>query len=203
MKNFQLPATEIIKIKNSLEKQDGIIAFPTDTVWGIGCLIQNEHAVRRIYLLKNRPQNKPLILLGSKIDYLVPYVKEIPEKAWAIIDEFLPGAVTLVLEKSDKTPDYITSGFHTVGIRIPDYQPFVELLKKCTEEHVLATTSANISGKGSNSQKEEVKRDLGDAVDYILDDYGYPPKGKESTVIEINNQGEINILRQGSISLKS
>ena len=75
MNNFQLPETEIKKINKLLKKSDGVIAFPTDTVWGIGCLVENEKAVNRIYNIKGRSKNKPLILLGSKIDYLVPLFK--------------------------------------------------------------------------------------------------------------------------------
>jgi len=202
MNTFHLPENELIKIRNVLNKPDGIIAFPTDTVWGMGCRINNKSAVDRIYRIKTRSKIKPLILLGSKIEYLVPYLKEIPEKAWEIIDKYLPGAVTLVLPKSEKTPDYITSGFDTVGIRIPDNPPFVDLLEYAVDGHVLATTSANISDTASSLTKEDVKNSFGDSVDYILDDYGFPCKGIESTVLAVDISGKITIFRQGAVEIK-
>ncbi|OGI05070.1 MAG: threonylcarbamoyl-AMP synthase [Candidatus Melainabacteria bacterium GWF2_32_7] len=201
MYNFQLSHKEIIKIHNSLEKKDGVIAFPTDTVWGIGCLIDNELAVDRIYSIKGRSENKPLILLGSKIEHLVPYVAEIPEIAWKIIDKYLPGAVTLVLKKSENTPFYLTSGGDTIGIRIPDCPPFLSLLDNAVENHVLATTSANLSGEPAALSKSEAEGSIGDKVDYILDDYGYSAKGTESTVVLVDLSGNIKILRQGAIAI--
>jgi L-threonylcarbamoyladenylate synthase len=181
MNTFHLSENELIKIRKALYKPDGIIAFPTDTVWGVGCLIGNRDAVNRIYRIKTRSKIKPLILLGSKIDYLVPYLNEIPQRAWEIINKYMPGAVTLVLPKSEKVPDYITSGFDTVGIRIPDNPPFIDLLENAVEEHVLATTSANISDTKSSLTREDVENSVGPYIDYILDDYGYPCKGMEST----------------------
>ncbi|EKE02210.1 MAG: hypothetical protein ACD_20C00411G0011 [uncultured bacterium] len=201
MYNFQLSEKEIIKIHNSLKSPDGIIAFPTDTVWGVGCLIENELAVNRIYSTKGRSEIKPLILLGSKIEYLVPYVAEIPEVAGKIIDKYLPGAVTLVLQKSDKTPSYLTSGGNTVGIRIPNCPPFLSLLDNAIESHVLATTSANLSGEPAALSKSEIENKLGDKVDYILDDYGYSAKGTESTVVLVDPSGNIKILRQGAVAI--
>lgn len=199
MYNFQLSEKEIIKIHNSLKKPDGIIAFPTDTVWGIGCLIENELAVDRIYSTKGRSEIKPLILLGSKIEYLVPYVAQIPEVARKIIDKYMPGAVTLVLQKSDITPSYLTSGGNTIGIRIPNCPPFLSLLDNAVENHVLATTSANLSGEPAALSKSEVESKLGDKVDYILDDYGYSAKGIESTVVLVESSKNIKILRQGAV----
>ncbi|MDD3013577.1 MAG: L-threonylcarbamoyladenylate synthase [Candidatus Gastranaerophilales bacterium] len=202
MNIFHLQENELIKIHNALSKTDGVIAFPTDTVWGIGCLVENKDAVDRIYHIKNRSKIKPLILLGSKIDYLVPYLNEIPEKAWEIINKYLPGAVTLVLPKNKKTPDYITSGFDTVGIRIPNNPPLIDLLENSVKDHVLATTSANISDTVSSLTKKDVENSVGDFVDYILDDYGFICNGTESTVLSVDRTGNIKILRQGAVEIK-
>ena len=199
MNNFQLPEAEIIKINKYLNKSDGIIAFPTDTVWGLGCLVGNNDAVEKIYDIKGRDHNKPLILLGSKIEYLVPYIDNIPLRAEEIMKKYFPGPVTLVLKKSDKTPSFITSGLDTVGIRIPDCPPFLKLLDDAVCGHVLATTSANLSGKGATALKTHVKKSLGNHVDYIVDDYGFLPKGMESTVVSVDENNNIKILRQGSV----
>lgn len=198
MYNFQLSQKETVKIHEILKKPDGVIAFPTDTVWGVGCLVENKSAVDRIYAIKGRSEAKPLILLGSKIDYLVPFVAEIPDIGWKIIDKYLPGAVTLVLKKSEKTPSYITSGGSTIGIRIPDCPPFIELLENTVDSNVLATTSANISGEQAAISKADVQKSLGNKIDYVLDDYGFTPKGIESTVIMIDKKN-IKILRQGAV----
>lgn len=202
MNNFQLPEKEITKARDILNKPDGIIAFPTDTVWGIGCNINNEKAIKKIYSAKNRPKNKPLILLGSKIEYLIPYVDQIPDNAWHIINKYLPGAVTLVLPKSKLVSSILTLGFDTIGIRIPDNPPLLDLLEQAVKNHVLATTSANISGISPSLTKHEVELSLGSHIDYILDDYGFLPQGKESTVVSIDSEGKTKILRQGTVEIK-
>ncbi|HSA07728.1 MAG TPA: L-threonylcarbamoyladenylate synthase [Candidatus Gastranaerophilales bacterium] len=195
-----IPEKEIIKTTEILEN-NGVIAFPTDTVWGIGCLVESRQAVDRIYQLKIREKNKPLILLGSRLEYLLPYIESLPVKAEELIKKFFPGALTIVLKKSSKTPDCITSGFDTVGIRIPDHPILLELLEKAVPGHALATTSANISGQGSVSTKEDVFRSLGDNIDYIIDDYWFSVCGKESTVVMVDADNKIKLLRQGIIDL--
>jgi len=202
MNKLTVQRDELDKIQNILAKPDGVIAFPTDTVWGMGCIVENKDAVDRIYQIKARPKIKPLILLGSKIDYLVPYLNEIPEKARDIINRYLPGAVTIVLPKSNKTPDYVTAGLNTVGIRIPDNPPFIEILENVVPTHVLATTSANISDAGPSLTKQDVMDSVGSLVDYVLDDYGYMCKGTASTVLSVDKAGEITIFRQGAVEIK-
>jgi L-threonylcarbamoyladenylate synthase len=191
----------MLKIKNIL-KNNGVIAFPTDTVWGIGCLPENKKAVEKIYSIKSRDTGKPLILLGKNTESLLPYVEKLPKNAEKIIKKYFPGAVTLVLKKSSLTPDFVTAGFNTVGIRIPDCPIFIEMLEKCTDEGVLATTSANISGVGAVSTKEEVINSIGGKIDYILDGYGFVPNGTESTVVSVDEAGIIKILRQGAVEVK-
>jgi L-threonylcarbamoyladenylate synthase len=188
------------KIKSILEK-NGVIAFPTDTVWGMGCLPEKSIAVQKIYSIKERDAKKPLILLGKDIESLLPYVEKFHTNAEKIMQKYFPGAVTLVLSKSEKTPDYLTSGFDTVGIRIPDCPVFIEMLDKCTETGVLATTSANISDMGAVSTKEEVIKSIGDKIDFIVDNYGFLPKGLESTVVIVDNAGSLKIFRQGAIQI--
>ena len=199
MYKLQISEEEFNKIHKVLKKPDGVIAFPTDTVWGIGCLVENDQAVNRIYSIKGRSETKPLILLGSKIEHLVPYISEISDITRQIINKYLPGAVTLVLPKSEEAPSYLTSGGNTIGIRIPDCPPFLDVLEKSVDNHVLATTSANISGEKSPVSRLEVEKSIGNKVDYILDDYGFSAKGTESTVISIDTFGNIKILRQGAV----
>ena len=191
--------TENIK---SIFENDGVIAFPTDTVWGIGCLPENIKAVEKIYSIKSRDTGKPLILLGKNLESFLPYVEKLPETAKKIAEKYFPGALTLVIKKSPLTADYITAGFNTVGIRIPDCPVFIEMLEKCTNKGVIATTSANISEMGAVSTKTEVINSIGGKIDFILDNFGFTSKGKESTVVSINESGIIKVLRQGAVEVK-
>lgn len=186
------------QIKNVLEN-DGVIAFVTDTVWGLGCLPDSEKAVRKIYEIKKREAIKPLILMSNKVDNLLPYVKPITNIAQKLIEKYFPGALTLVLEKSEKTPDFITSGFNTVGIRIPDNDIFKEICE-VINGGVLATTSANLSHEPSAKTYSQAIEKIGNKADLIIDDFNQYAKGLESTVALVV-ENEIKILRQGAIQL--
>ena len=186
------------KIKEIL-LNDGVIAFVTDTVWGLGCLPSSEKAVKKIYQIKNRESAKPLILMSNEIYHLFPFVKPIPMPAQRIIKEHFPGALTVVLDKSTKTPDYITSGMGTVGIRVPDNIVFSAICE-FLPEHVLATTSANISHEPPALSYEEAVAYIGDKADYVVKDFGFSAKGLASTVVGFVD-GEIKIFRQGAVSI--
>jgi len=188
------------KIKAILDN-DGVIAFVTDTVWGLGCLPSSEKAVRKIYEIKKREAQKPLILMSNDIKNLKPYVKKINQNAQVLINKHFPGALTIVLKKSANTPDYVTSGFDTVGIRLPDNDIFKEICEAATG-HVLATTSANLSHEPSAKTFEQAVINMGEKVDLIVEDFGHEAKGLESTVA-IVLEDEIKILRQGAIRVKS
>ena len=108
------------EIKKVLEN-DGVIAYVTDTVWGLGCLPSSEKGVKKIYEIKKREAQKPLILMSDDIYHLLAYVKIIPKKGQQLVKKYFPGALTLVVKKNpEMTPDYMTSGLDTVGIRVPD-----------------------------------------------------------------------------------
>ena len=186
------------KIKTALDN-DEVIAFVTDTVWGLGCLPTSEIAVKKIYEIKKREAKKPLILMSNDIENLKPYTKEINPKAQILIEKHFPGALTLVVEKSDKTDDYITSSFNTVGIRVPNNQVFKEICEAATG-HVLATTSANLSHEPAATTFEQAKTYMEGKVDLIIEDFGQAAKGLESTVA-LTTDDEIKILRQGAITL--
>ena len=185
---------------NEILQNDGIIAFVTDTVWGLGCLPSSEKAVQRIYEIKHREAKKPLILMSDDIYPLFDYVKQPIEKQGQIlIKKHFPGALTLVLEKSENTPDYITSGMNTVGIRVPENDTFANICRNI-DGRVLATTSANISGEAPALTYEEALNYIGEKVDLVIPDYGCVSKGKASTVVGFKD-GEVIIFRQGEIQL--
>ena len=194
-----LSEKEKSKIKKILEN-DGVIAFVTDTVWGLGCIPESKKAVERIYEIKHRDTKKPLILMSYDIYPLIKYVDNIPKEAHILIKNYFPGALTLVLNKSKETPDYITSSLPTVGIRVPDNEIFGDICKSISG-HVLATTSANISSEPPALTYEEADKYIGDKVDYIVKDYGLSAKGRASTVAGIFDD-EVKLFRQGDIILK-
>ena len=183
---------------NKILQNDGVIAFVTDTVWGIGCLPTSEKAVKRIYEIKKREAKKPLILMSDDIYPLFDYVKQpIEKQAQILIKKHFPGALTLVLEKSENTPDYITSGMNTVGIRVPNNETFGKICQSI-DGRVLATTSANISGEPPALTYEETLDYIGNEVDIVIKDFGYSAKGLASTVVGFNNEQTV-IFRQGEI----
>ncbi len=181
-------------------KNGAVIAFVTDTVWGLGCLPSSKKGIDRIYEIKGRDRSKPLILMSDNKEKLFPYIKSTNITAKELAGKYFPGALTIVSEKSDLTPDYITSGYTTVGIRVPDNE-FFELLCQKIEGGVLATTSANLSGHSSAKTYEEAKNSIGSMVDHVFDDYGFMCKGLESTVVLVNDNIKYKILRQGAIVL--
>ena len=184
------------KIIKCLE-QGGVIAYVTDTVWGLGCLPDNENAVKKIYEIKKREAQKPLILMSNEIYNLLDYVKPIPKIGQIMIKKYFPGALTIVTDKSEKTPDYITSGMQTVGIRVPDNEVFKEICE-IIPNHVLATTSANLSHQSSAKTYKQALENMSGLADMIIPDYGYEAKGLESTVVGVMNN-ELRIFRQGEI----
>ena len=186
------------KIVEILQK-GGVIAYVTDTVWGLGCLPNNEVAVRKIYDIKKREAQKPLILMSNEVYNLLDYVKPIPKVGQKLIKKYFPGALTVVTDKSDKTPGYITSNMPTVGIRVPDNEIFRQICE-AIPEHVLATTSANLSHQPSAKTYEQAVENMSGLADIVIPDYGYVAKGLESTVVGVMND-ELRIFRQGAINI--
>ncbi len=186
---------EIINTLNN----GGVIAYVTDTVWGLGCLPDNEKAVKKIYEIKKREAQKPLILMSNEVYNLLDYVKPIPKVGQQLIKKYFPGALTIVTDKSNKTPDYITSNMSTVGIRIPNNKVFKEICE-IIPNHVLATTSANLSHQPSAKTYDQALENMTGLADLIIEDYGYHAKGLESTVVGVMNN-ELRIFRQGAITI--
>ncbi len=190
---------ELEKIKNILDN-DGVIAYVTDTVWGLGCLPSSEKAVKKIYEIKHREAQKPLILMSSEPYHLLDYVEQpLSKPASKLIKEYFPGALTLVLNKSEKTPYYMTSNMDTVGIRVPDNPVFKEICENITG-HVLATTSANLSHQPSAKTYQQALENMKGLADIVIPDYGYEAEGLESTVAGVFGD-DVKIFRQGAVKL--
>lgn len=176
-----------------------VLAFKTDTVWGFGCNPNDIMAINKIYEIKKRDLKKPLILMSNSLQPLLPYVQEIPNYAKDLIEKYLPGGLTLIFKKTNLCPNEITSGFDTVGIRIPKSVDFSKLIHKTTCK-VLATTSCNLSGeKPVESYKEACKlfSNVATIIEPIED---FKNENLPSTVILCNPEG-YKVLRQGAIEL--
>lgn len=184
---------------NTTLKNGGVVSFVTDTVWGVGCLPNSEKGVEKIYELKNRDRSKPLILMSDKVEHLLPYVKNVSPKAKDLMKKHFPGALTLIFEKTDLTPDYMTSFKNTVGIRVPNNEIFKKLCE-VVDGHVLATTSANLSNQPAATSYQEAVENVGKNVDFVFEDYSQHCQGLASTVALAINE-DIKILRQGEVKI--
>jgi len=180
----------------SILKQGGIVAFPTDTVYGLGACISLPHAVERVYQVKERPKNTPLPLLLADKSQLGEVAEPVPPIAWLLAEKFLPGGLTIVLFKSKLVPDIVTGGGKTVALRIPAHPVPVALIQGVGTP--IAGTSANLSGKPSALTAEEVYAQLDNKVDLIIDG-GRCPGGKESTIVDLTGETPL-VLREGAIS---
>lgn len=176
--------------------QDDVLVFPTDTVYGIGASIHSPKALDRIFEIKNRPTEKSLIVLCADETQLEEIVGPLSPQVKKLIDAFLPGGLTLILNCYKPLPEEITRGKQTIGVRIPDHEVALKLLK---ELGPLATTSANLSGEPSPTKVENdnpvIRR-----VDYVFDD-GETEGQVPSTILDCTN-AEFVILRQGAIILE-
>lgn len=190
--------TEYTKIKESAEiiKNGGIVIFPTETVYGIGVNALNEDAVKKLYEVKKRPTNKPISLLVNGIDMINQVAKDITELEYALIKEFLPGPLTIILKKKDIIPDIVTANSDTVGIRMPSNEIAFKLVDYARVP--IATPSANISGKASSTNLKNIVDDFDGKVDCFIDG-GECEIGLASTIVQVID-GVPHILRKGSIS---
>jgi L-threonylcarbamoyladenylate synthase len=198
METIILPASDPDAIAHALEvlQAGGLVAFPTDTVYGVGALAFDAPAVESIYTAKNRPVEKAIpILLGGPED-LDKVTANIPSIAAKLAARFWPGALTLVVPKHPKLPDVVSST-PTVGVRVPDHPVARALLRAAGP---MAVTSANISGEASLKTAEDVNRQLNGRIPLILDG-GETPGGVPSTVVNCLGTEPV-ILREGPITMK-
>jgi len=175
-------------------KKGGVIAFPTDTVYGLGADAFNSVAVQRIYEIKHRSESNPFPLLIADVKQLNALAEPIPELAWFLARQFWPGGVTLVLSRIDSVPAHLASG-PSIAVRIPNHPTCLALLQHLARP--LIGTSANLSGQSAALTADEVRQQLGDRIDLIIDG-GECPGGKESTVLDITREPPV-VLRQGIV----
>ena len=178
-------------------RDGGLVVFPTETVYGLGADATNQEAVKNIFRAKGRPQDNPLIVHVASKD-VSQYVKNIPAIAKVLIDKFWPGPLTIILEKKDVIPDVTSANLSTVGMRMPNSEIALNLIKYSGKP--IAAPSANISGRPSPTDMNRCVEDLDGRVDYILGGEN-SDIGVESTIIDCTVSPPI-VLRPGGITIE-
>ncbi len=174
----------------------GVVAFPTETVYGLGADAWNPSAIQKVFEVKGRPSDNPLIVHISNVDQVHDFSSEIPESARVLMEAFWPGPLSLVLNKKPEVLDAVTAGLDTVAIRMPDHPIALEFI---SQTGPLVAPSANRSGRPSPTKASHVKEDFGENFPVI--DGAATRVGLESTVIDLSSDKPA-ILRPGSISKK-
>jgi len=181
-------------LKNCIEhlKNGGLILYPTDTLWGIGCDANNEEAVKKIYTLKKRIDSKSLICLVADERMLSKYIKEIPEVAFDII-EVAENPTTIIYDAPQNVSPNLIASDNSIAIRIPDDEFCFQLLRKFNS--AIVSTSANISGEPSPNSFSEISNDILKGVDYVVNLHREKKSSKPSSIIKLSNAGLVTIIR--------
>ncbi|MDX1902473.1 MAG: L-threonylcarbamoyladenylate synthase [Gammaproteobacteria bacterium] len=185
-------AVEILRV-------GGLVAIPTETVYGLGADARNENALKKIFAAKGRPADHPLIVHIGDISQLKDWARDIPETVYLLAKHFWPGPLTLILKKNPDVSDFVTGQQDSIGLRIPSHPIALALLKKFGSG--IAAPSANRFGHISPTTAEAVREELGEAVDLILEG-GQCERGLESTILNLSADAPV-ILRPGMISRAS
>lgn len=194
-----VPDLQKIRLAAKILARGGVVAFPTETVYGLGANALDSRAVRRIFYAKGRPSDNPLIVHIASIRDLKELVAYIPPRTKLLARNFWPGPLTLVLPRSELIPDIVTAGLDTVGIRMPAH-PVAQALIRAVHLPI-AAPSANISGRPSPTTGQHVLRDMGGKIDAVVD-AGPASIGVESTVLDLTTPVPV-ILRPGGVTLEN
>lgn len=189
---------EELKEAAGILRSGGLVAFPTETVYGLGGNALDEDAARKIYAAKGRPSDNPLIAHVSCVEEVAPLVKEIPEAGRKLMEAFWPGPLTMIFPKSEKVPYGTTGGLDTVAIRMPD-DPVANRLIALAGVPV-AAPSANTSGRPSPTTADHVWQDMNGRIDMIIDG-GPVGIGVESTIVDVSSAVPA-VLRPGAITME-
>ena len=178
-------------------RRGGLVAFPTETVYGLGADAANPAAVERIFAVKGRPRTHPVIVHLAESTAIKRWAADVPPDAWVLAEAFWPGPLTLILPRADHVPDAVTGGAGTVGLRVPAQPLALDLLAAFGGG--IAAPSANRFGRVSPTTAAHVRADLGTDVDLVLDG-GPCSVGVESTIVDLS-QGAPRVLRLGGLSV--
>jgi L-threonylcarbamoyladenylate synthase len=182
------------EISNALKtlKQGGLILYPTDTVWGIGCDANNEEAVSKIYKLKQRNDSKALICLVADDRMLKTYIKAIPEAAFDIM-AIENNPITIIYDNPQNLAQNLIAEDNTIAIRIPDHEFCFQLLRKFNG--AIVSTSANISGQPTPKSFKEIPQDILKGVDYVVNLQREKNGTKASSIIKLSSDGSVKVIR--------
>lgn len=194
----QHPESETIITAAEVIQRGGLVAFPTETVYGLGANGLNARAVANIFAAKERPANDPIILHIRHLQQLETIAQDIPAAAYDLAAQFFPGALTLVLKKRDVVPDIVTAGQPTVAVRMPDHPVAAALIEAAGVP--IAAPSANRFSRPSPTTAAHVLQDLTGRVDVVLDG-GAVQIGVESTIVDLSGD-EPTVLRPGGVTLE-
>ena len=198
MKIYNKLDENIIKEIITVLDNDGLIIFPTDTVYGLACNSFSEKAIRKLYLTKNRSFTNPINVLTDKVSKISLVADHINNIEKSLINKYFPGNLTIILNKKDGISDLLTANKKTIGVRIPNNEIALKIL--AAYDKPLATTSANLSGKKNGTELNDFLRDFKDKVDIII--ASGKTKDIPSTIVQVTNN-KIDILRQGSLKINS
>jgi len=171
----------------------GVILYPTDTIWGLGCDATNEEAVQKLFKIKKRSDSKSLIVLIDHDQKLGRYVKHIPDAAWDIIDH-TANPTTLVLDGAYNLAPSVIAKDGSVGIRICKMEFCQKLMRKLNKP--LVSTSANVSGNATAIRLDDIEAAIKQQVDYIVELPNYRPSSKPSTIIKLDQHSNVHVIRK-------
>ncbi|MBC6477582.1 MAG: threonylcarbamoyl-AMP synthase [Hormoscilla sp. GM7CHS1pb] len=193
-----LPVDNQAAVSKAVEllKKGDVVVFPTDTIYGIGASIARESGVKKIFEVKSRSPQKPLIIYVASFEQLQQVTQEIPESTLSSLRKIWPGAMSGIFGKTEIVPSFVTSGQNTVAVRIPNHQLCLELVRRVGDP--LAVTSANISGMETQKTAPEVAAQLGERVPLVLDG-GPNPEQQPSTLVDFTGS-TARLLREGAWS---
>jgi L-threonylcarbamoyladenylate synthase len=196
--NPENPNTDMIQDAAAVIRQGGVIAFPTRCLYGLGADAFNPEAVDRIFKIKQRPAEKPILILIDDPKRLERLVTHISDAAKSIMDRFWPGKVTLVFEAHDDVPHYLTAAAGKIGVRLTDHPVAAALVREL--QAPITGTSANLSGRPGCYQIDDLELNVCKQLDYILD-AGPLQGGRGSTVVDVSVEIPL-VLREGVVSKK-
>jgi L-threonylcarbamoyladenylate synthase len=194
--NLRPPSAATFNRVAELLRRGCLVAFPTETVYGLGADARNPAALARVFRAKGRPADHPLIVHLGSVDDIEQWACDIPDEAWKLAEHFWPGPLTLILNRGSDVPELVTGGQNTVGLRTPAHPVALELLK--TFGGGIAAPSANRFGRVSPTTAAHVIAELGDAVDCIIDG-GACAVGLESTILDLSG-ASARLLRPGAVT---
>ncbi len=195
MKTKIVTKNDIDYLVNILNNE-GIISFPTETVYGLGIIYDSQVALDKLKAAKERPETKPFTLMVGNSDQIAEFAL-LDDRSKAVIKHFMPGPVTLLLRKKPEVSDYITNGYQTIGVRMPDDEFVLKLIREAGKP--LLVPSANISGQPTGTSSTQVLEQLDGRIDCIVE--GLSGSQLPSTIVDLTKE-EIEIVRVGSITLE-